>query len=76
MLLNLPIILSSNSFLFYLFYSPRGSTIKLFKILTGSAKRGLISDPNSTYLETHNLTCESGTTLKLDPSIALLVIVI
>ena len=33
--------------------------------VTGSAKRGLIADPNLTYLETRNLTCEFGTTLKL-----------
>ena len=40
--------------------------------VTGSAKRGLIADPNSTHLESHNLTCEFGTTLKLDPNIPLL----
>ena len=33
--------------------------------MTGSAKRGLIADPNSTYLETRNLTCEFGKTLIL-----------
>ena len=33
--------------------------------VTSSAKRGLIADPNSTYLESHNLTCELCTTLKL-----------
>ena len=39
--------------------------------MTGSAKRGLIADPNNTYLETRNLTCEYDTTLKLGPIIAL-----
>ena len=39
--------------------------------VTGSAKRGLIADPNSTYLKSHNLTCEFGTTLKLGPNIPL-----
>ena len=34
-------------------------------IVTGSAKRGLIADPNRTYLESHNLTCEFSTTLVL-----------
>ena len=33
--------------------------------MTGSAKRGLIADTNSAYLETHNLTYEFGATLKL-----------
>ena len=28
-----------------------------------------MADPNSTYLETRNLTCEFGTTLKLGPDI-------
>jgi len=72
MLLNLPIILSSNSFFYFTFfvliYSPPRSAIKLLTIVTGSAKRGLISDPNSTYLETHNLTCECVTILKLGPN--------
>jgi len=40
--------------------------------VTGSAKQGLITDPNSTYLENRNLTCEFGTALKLGPSIVLL----
>ena len=39
--------------------------------VTGSAKRGLIADPNSTYLENCNLTCEFGTALKLGPNIPL-----
>ena len=39
--------------------------------VTGFAKRGLIADPNSTYLETHDLTCEFGTTLKLGPNVSL-----
>ena len=39
--------------------------------VTCSVKRGLIADPNSTYLETRNLTCEYFTTLKLGPIIAL-----
>ena len=39
--------------------------------VTGSAKRGLIADPNCTLLETHNLTCEFGTDLKLGPNIPL-----
>jgi len=29
--------------------------------VTSSAKRGLIADPNCTYLETRNLTCERET---------------
>ena len=33
--------------------------------MTGSAKRGLIADPNLTYLEACNLTCEFDNTLKL-----------
>ena len=37
--------------------------------VTGSAKRGLIADPNQTHLESHNLTCEFSTTLKLGPNI-------
>ena len=41
------------------------------KFVTGSAKRGLIADPNCTYLEPHNLPCEYGTTLKLGPTITL-----
>jgi len=48
--------------------------VKLGRIsiyLTGSAKRGLIADPNGTYLEILNFTCESGTTLKLGPNIPL-----
>ena len=40
-------------------------------ICDGFAKRGLIADPNSTYLESRNLTCEFGTTLKLGPNIPL-----
>ena len=36
--------------------------------VTGSAKRGY---PGSTYLETRNLTCEFGTTLKLSPYVLL-----
>jgi len=36
--------------------------------VTGSAKRGLIADPNSTCLECHNLTCDFATTLKLGPN--------
>ena len=39
--------------------------------VTSSAKRGLIADPNSIYLEFHNLTCEFTTTLKLGPNIPL-----
>ena len=34
-------------------------------------ERGLITDPNGTYLETHNLTHKFGTTLKLGPNILL-----
>ena len=41
------------------------------KYVTGSAKSSLIADPNSTYLESYNLTCELGTTLKLGPNIFL-----
>ena len=37
----------------------------------GSTKKGLIADPNNTYLETHNLTWEFGTALKLGPIIPL-----
>ena len=33
--------------------------------MTGSAKRALIADPNSTCLEYYNLTCEFATTLEL-----------
>jgi len=40
--------------------------------VTGSGKRGLIADSNSTHLETRNLTCEFGATLKLGPKIPLL----
>jgi len=36
--------------------------------VTGFAKRGLIVDPNSIYLEIFNLTCEYGVTLKLGPN--------
>ena len=32
---------------------------------------GLIADSNNTYLETHNLPCEFGVTLKLGPDITL-----
>ena len=39
--------------------------------MTGSAKRDLKADPNCIYLETHNLTCEFGTTLKLGPKVPL-----
>ena len=41
------------------------------QFVTSSAKRGLIADPSSTYLETCNLTCEFGTALKLGPNIPL-----
>jgi len=34
-------------------------------------EKGLIADPNSTYLETRNLTCEFGTTLKLGLNVLL-----
>ena len=37
--------------------------------VTGSAKRGVIADPNHTHLECHILTCEFSTTLKLGPNI-------
>ena len=37
--------------------------LQIVTFVIGSAKRGLIVDPNSTYLETHNLTCEFGTTV-------------
>ena len=40
--------------------------------MTGSAKGGLIADPNSTYLETHNLTFKFGTTLKVGPNVLLI----
>ena len=33
--------------------------------VTSSAKRGLIADSKRTYLETYNLTCEYGTTVKI-----------
>ena len=39
--------------------------------MTGSAKTCLVADPNSTHLETRNLTCEFITTLKLGPNIPL-----
>ena len=38
------------------------------------AKRGLIADPNHTYLESHNLTCEFSTTLKLGPNIPIIIL--
>ena len=44
-----------------------------FPYVIGSVKRSLIADPNSTYLETHNLTYEFNTTLKLGPNIVLLI---
>ena len=44
---------------------------KVSSLVTGSAKRGLIAGPNSTYLETHNLTYEIGTASKLGPNIPL-----
>ena len=35
------------------------SSVKKYSLyVTGSAKRGLIADPNCTYLDSHNLTCE------------------
>ena len=37
--------------------------------VTGSTKRGLIADTNSTYLESCNLTYEFGTALKLGPNV-------
>jgi len=37
--------------------------------MTGSAKKGLIADPNNTYLETSNMTWEFGTALKPGPII-------
>ena len=40
-------------------------------IVTGSAKRGPIADPNCTHLKSLNLTCEISTTLKLGPNIPL-----
>ena len=40
-------------------------------IVTGSAKKGLIADPNNTYLEACNLTWEFDTALKLGPFIPL-----
>jgi len=42
-------------------------------IVTGSAKKGLIADPNHTHLESHKLTCKFSTTLKLGPNIPRLV---
>ena len=41
------------------------------QIVTGTAKRGLIADPNCTYLKFNNLTCEFSTTLKFGPNISL-----
>ena len=43
----------------------------VYVYVTGSAKTGVIADPNSTYLETYNLTCEFVSTLKLGPNIPL-----
>jgi len=38
--------------------------------VTGSAKRGVIADPNSTYLNPmYNLTCEYGNTLQVSSKI-------
>jgi len=39
--------------------------------MTGFVKRSLIADPNSTYLESCNLTCEFDATLKFGPKILL-----
>ena len=39
--------------------------------VTGSVKRGLTADPNRTYLESHNLTCEYSTILKFGPNMPL-----
>ena len=39
--------------------------------VTGSAKRGLMADPNSTYSESCNFTYEFGTALKLGPNVPL-----
>ena len=39
--------------------------------MTGSAKRGLITDHYNAYLETHDMTYEFGTTLKLGLNITL-----
>ena len=41
--------------------------------MTDSAKRDLIADPNHAHLESHNLTFEFSTTLKLGPNIPLTV---
>ena len=46
-------------------------TDNTFLFVTGSAKRGLIADPNSTYLKARNLTCEFSTALKLGSNIPL-----
>ena len=47
------------------------TTASTSTFVTDSPKRGIIADPNSTYLECHNLTCEFATTLKLGPNIPL-----
>ena len=43
----------------------------LIVYVTGSAKVGLVADPNSTYLESCNLTSEYSTTLILGPNVPL-----
>jgi len=53
-------VLSVNYTLYYM--------VNLLLFVTGFAKRGLIADPN---LESLNLTCEFGTTLKLGSNIPL-----
>ena len=45
-------------------------TLMYIIIVTSSTKRGLIADSNSTYLESHSLTCEFSTTLKFGPNIS------
>jgi len=51
------------------FIHPAGIPHSIY--VTGSAKKGLIADPNDTYLEICNLTWEFGTALKLGPIIPL-----
>ena len=48
------------------------SKVQGYIYVTGSADKGLVADPNSTYLESCSWTCEFGTALKLSPNIPLI----
>ena len=55
--------------LVYIVKHPSNFTVNRIHISDGFCEKGLIAYPNSTYLETRNLTGE--TTLKLGPNILL-----